>query len=46
MQWTWFEFAIDLQGANTYRLVVDDSSESILNGMDSITAMYERLTAP
>jgi len=46
LQWTWFEFAIDLGGAISYQLVVDDSSESILNSMDAITGMYEVLTVP
>ena len=43
LQWTWFEYAIGLEGARTYLLVVDDSSESILNSMEAITAMYETL---
>jgi hypothetical protein len=43
LQWTWFEYAIGLRGARSYRLVVDDSSESILNSMEAITAMYEKL---
>jgi nitrate/nitrite-specific signal transduction histidine kinase len=45
LQWTWFEYAIDLQGARSFLLVVDDSSESILNSMEAITALYEALAA-
>jgi len=45
LQWTWFEYAIGLQGARTWLLVVDDSSESILNSMEAITEMYEALAA-
>ena len=45
LQWTWFEYAIGLEGARSWLLVVDDSSESILNSMEAITAMYESLAA-
>jgi hypothetical protein len=43
LQWTWFEYAIGLEGARSYLLVVDDSSESILNSMEAVTALYEAL---
>ena len=46
LQWTWFEYAIGLDGARSYLLVVDDSSESILNSMDAITGLYEALASP
>jgi len=43
MQWEWFRSAIELQGAESYTLVVADASESILNSMDLITAKYAGL---
>jgi hypothetical protein len=43
LQWTWFEYAMGLEGARSFLLVVDDSSESILNSMEAITALYETL---
>ena len=46
LQWTWFENAIDLQDAESFRLVVADASESILQAMDRITALYEELASP
>jgi len=44
LQWTWFEMALTLQKDQTYRLVVADSSETILIAMDRIVEMYERLS--
>lgn len=43
LQWEWFRSAIELQGAESYVLVVADASESILNSMDLITAKYAGL---
>ena len=43
LQWEWFRSAIELQGAESYALVVADASESILNSMELITAKYARL---
>jgi hypothetical protein len=43
LQWEWFRSAIELQGAESYALVVADASESILNSMDLITAKYAGL---
>jgi nitrate/nitrite-specific signal transduction histidine kinase len=43
MQWRWFDSALNLQGARSYRLIVADASESILNGMDLVTEMYQAL---
>ena len=45
VQWTWLEYALELQDAASYRLVVSDASESILNAMDAITRMYAELPA-
>ncbi len=44
LQWDWFKGALELQGTESYVLVVADASESILNSMDLITAKYARLT--
>jgi hypothetical protein len=44
LQWTWFEMALTLQKDDAYRLVVADSSETILTAMDRVTDMYERLS--
>lgn len=43
LQWDWFQAALALEGAYSYRMVVADASESILNHMDHITRMYEEL---
>jgi nitrate/nitrite-specific signal transduction histidine kinase len=43
LQWEWFRSAVELQGAESYALVVADASESILNSMDLITAKYAAL---
>ena len=43
LQWEWFRSAIELQGAESYALVVADASESILNSMELITAKYAAL---
>lgn len=44
LQWTWFRSALNLVGEDPYRLVVADSSQSILSGMDRVTGMYEGLS--
>lgn len=46
LQWTWFDSALNFVGEDPYRLVVADSSQSILDGMDRVTSMYERLFQP
>ena len=46
LQWDWFRGALDLQGTDSFVLVVSDASESILNSMDLITAKYAALTLP
>ena len=43
LQWEWFSSAIKLQGAQSFTLIVADASESILNSMDLITALYAEL---
>jgi hypothetical protein len=42
-QWEWFKSALALQGAESYSLVVVHSSEAILNSMELVTALYEKL---
>lgn len=45
LQWAWFENALTLTGDESYRLVVADSSETILQAMDVITDLYQELSA-
>ncbi len=44
VQWTWFELALDLKATDSYRLIVSDASEWILDNMDAITHRYEDLS--
>lgn len=41
--WMWFEISLELKDADSFRLVVSESSGSILVSMDAITRMYESL---
>jgi nitrate/nitrite-specific signal transduction histidine kinase len=44
LQWQWFQNALDQDGGlASYRLVVADSSESILRSMETVTRLYEGL---
>lgn len=43
LQWEWFQNALGLQGAASYGLIVVNASEAILNSMEVITGMYEKL---
>ncbi len=43
MQWEWFQSALGLEGAASYGLIVVNSSESILESMEVVTGLYERL---
>ena len=45
MQWEWFQTALGFEGAASYGLIVVHASESILNSMEVITGLYERLAA-
>lgn len=45
LQWEWFKGALELQGAESFVLVVGDASESILNSMDLVTAKYAVLAS-
>lgn len=45
LQWEWFQGALALEGAHSYKLIVADASESILDSMELITAMYQDLLA-
>lgn len=42
-QWEWFKSALTLEGAASYGLVVAHASEAILNSMELVTALYEKL---
>ncbi|OGS91656.1 MAG: hypothetical protein A2Z95_05620 [Gallionellales bacterium GWA2_60_18] len=41
IQWLWFQAALAMEGAQSYRVVVADASDAILNRMDHITRLYE-----
>ena len=43
LQWEWFKNALALEGAASYGLVVVHTSEAILNSMELVTALYEKL---
>lgn len=45
-QWVWLESSLMLQTDVYYPLIVADASEKILQLMDTVTALYERLVAP
>jgi hypothetical protein len=45
LQWDWLQAVLALEGALSYRLVVEDASESILAQMDRITLLYQKLAA-
>jgi hypothetical protein len=42
-QWNWFQAALELEGADSYRLLVADSSESILSSLERLVSLYTRL---
>jgi hypothetical protein len=42
-QWEWFKSALLLEGAASYGLVVAHASEAILNSMELVTSLYEKL---
>ncbi len=42
-QWNWFQAALELEGADSYRLLVADSSESILSSLEKLVSLYTRL---
>lgn len=45
LQWEWFQTALAQEGAYTsYRLVVADSSESMLSSLEKVTMLYEELS--
>ena len=46
LQWEWFRTVLTYGGAQSYALIVANASESIVNSMDLVTAMYEGLQKP
>jgi len=46
VQWAWFENALTLIEEQAFRLVVSESSQSILDRMERITELYEVLAKP
>lgn len=45
LQWEWFQNALALEGAASYGLIVVNAAEAILNSMEVVTGLYERLPA-
>lgn len=45
VQWEWFKNALELGGAASYGLIVVNASEAILDSMEVVTSLYERLPA-
>lgn len=43
VQWVWFQAALELEGAVSYRLLVADSSESMLASLEKLVSLYTRL---
>jgi hypothetical protein len=43
LQWEWFKNALTMEGAASYGIVVAHASESILNSMELVTSLYEKL---
>lgn len=43
LQWEWFQSALRFDGAASYGLIVVNAAEAILNSMDVVTALYEKL---
>lgn len=43
LQWGWFQAALELEGAVSYRLVVAESSETLLASLERLVAAYARL---
>lgn len=41
LQWVWLDTALEQQGVPSYGLVVADASESITQGMEAVTRMYQ-----
>ncbi len=45
VQWEWFKNALTMEGAAGYGLIVTNASEAILDSMEIVTDLYERLPA-
>ncbi len=45
IQWTWFQSVLERRSEASYRLIVADTSDSLLIMMDRITGMYESLAS-
>jgi len=43
LQWEWLQTALSAEGAVSYRLVVAEAADSILESSDRITQLYQRL---
>lgn len=41
IQWAWFENALILTDEDSFRLIVAESSQAILQSMENVTALYE-----
>ncbi len=45
IQWAWFENALTLMDEETFRLIVAESGQAILQSMEHVTALYEQHAA-
>lgn len=46
LQWEWLQAAMASDGASSYRLIVAEASESILQSADRLTRLYQQLSPP
>jgi hypothetical protein len=46
LQWEWLQAAISAEGALSFRLVVAEAADSILDASDRVTRLYEQLGRP
>ena len=45
-QWEWLQASLSVEGAGSYRLIVAESADAILEASDRITRLYEQQSRP
>lgn len=45
-QWEWLQASLSVEGAGSYRLIVAESADAILEATDRITRLYEQQSRP
>ena len=45
-QWEWLQASLSVEGAGSYRLIVAESTDAILEATDRITRLYEQQSRP